>query len=211
MIVGNVTNIDEFMKGGSPMFSIKKLPYLLLIVLILISVLFGFQTAEKPIFTQRQKMENNGIPVLDRFESEPVVRLIGKSFDEIKQQLGEPHVHGSSSWLGAHNYIHYRSNEGYIRFSSPESEEKWIATSIMIGPGQEVLGARVGMGFPEIIDILGEPDFGPEPGLNNQYYMGYYWGELNEHMPDYVISFTADDIDALTHDMFIKWEGYNKY
>ncbi len=191
------------------MFSFKRLPYLFLIILILTSALFGFRAAEKPLFAQRQKTENIGIPVQDRFETDPVAQFIGKSFDDIKQQLGEPHEHGSSSWLGAHNYILYRFKDGYIRFGSPaDSEENSIATSIIIGPGQVVLGARVGMDFPEIIAILGEPDFGPEPGINNQYYMDYYWGELNGQVPEYFISFTADDIDAPTRDIFIKWEGY---
>jgi len=193
------------------MFSFKRLPYLFLIILILLSVLFGFRAAEKPLFAQRQKTENNGIPVPDRFEADSIAQLIGKSFDDIKQQLGEPHDHGFSSWLGAHNYILYNYKDGYIRFGSPLSEENSITTSIIIGPGQKVLGTRVGMNFPEIISILGEPDFGPEPGINNQYYMGYHWGELNDQVTEYIICFTADGIDAPTRDLFIKWEGYNKY
>ena len=190
------------------MFSFKRLPYLFLIILILIFALLGFRAAEKPLLIQPHKTENNGISVPDRFENDPVVQLIGKSFDDIKQQLGEPHEHGFSSLLGPHNYILYRSKDGYIRFGSPGSEENSIATSIIIGPGQEVLGARVGMDFPEIVAILGEPDFGPEPGINNQYYMGYHWGELSDQLPEYYISFTADNIDAPTRDIFIKWEGY---
>jgi len=190
------------------MFSFKRLPYLFLIILILTSVLFGFRAAEKPLFAQLQKTENNGISVPDRFESDPVVQFIGERFDDIKQQLGEPHEHGASSWLGAHNYILYRFKDGYIRFGSPVSEENSIVTSIIIGPGQEVLGARVGMDFPEIVAILGEPDFGPEPGINNHYYMGYYWGGLSDQVPEYIISFTAEDIDAPILDIFIKWEGY---
>jgi hypothetical protein len=190
------------------MFSSKKLPYLFLIILILLSALFGFRAAEKPIFVQLQNMGNNGIPMTDRIENDPVVQFIGKSFDEIKRQLGEPHEQGSSSWLGTHDYILYRSKDGYIRFNSPDSDENSIATSIIIGPGQEVLGAKAGMNFSEIIAILGEPDFGPEPGINNLYYMDYCWGELNDQVPDYLVSFAAEDIDAPTRDIFIKWEGY---
>jgi len=190
------------------MFSFKRLPYLFLIILILIFALLGFRAVEKPLFAQFQKTENSGIPVPDRFENDPVVQLIGKSFDDIKQQLGEPHEYGASNWLGPHNYILYHYKDGYIHFGSPGSEENSIATSIIIGPGQEVLGARVGMDFQEIVAILGEPDFGPELGLDNQYYMGYHWGELSDQVPEYYISFTADNIDAPTRDIFIKWEGY---
>jgi len=107
----------------------------------------------------------------ERFESDPVVKLIGKHFDDIKQQLGEPHEHGSSSWLGPHNFILYRLKDGYIRFGSPESKENSIATSIIIGPGQEVLGVRAGMAFPEIVAILGEPDFGPEQKLRKKVWL----------------------------------------
>ncbi len=181
-----------------------------LIILILISALFGFRAAVNPSFTLCQETENNGIPMPERFESDPVVQLIGKHFDDIKQQLGEPHEHGSSNWLGPHNFILYRFKDGYIRFGSPESKENSIATSIIIGPGQEVLGVRAGMDFPEIVAILGEPDFGPEPVINNYYHMGYYWGEVNDQVPEYIISFVADDKDAPTLDIFIKWEG-SKY
>ena len=191
------------------MFSYKKLPYLFFIILILITALFGFRAVEKPLFAQLQKTEDNGTPVPGRPDNDPVVRLIGHSFDDIKQQLGEPHEYGTSTWLGSHNYILYHINDGFIRFASPaDSEENSIVTSIIIGPGQEVLGTRVGMDFPEIIAILGEPDFGPEPGVDNQYYMDYYWGELNDQLPEYLISFTADAIDTPTRDIFIKWEGY---
>jgi len=192
------------------MYSYKKLPYMILITFLLLSALFGFRAAENPSFDQHHETGSNGIPVENRFESDPVVQFIGKNFDDIKQKLGEPHEHGSSNWLGPHDYILYRFEDGYIRFGSPNSEKNSIATSIIIGPGQEVLGVKVGMDFPEIIAILGEPDFGPELGINNQYYMSYYWGEVNEQVPEYFISFVAGDIDAPTQDVFIKWEG-SKY
>ncbi len=190
------------------MFSFKRLPYLFLVALIFVSALFGFQAVEKPLFSQQQIRENSEIPVLDRFECDPVVQFIGKSFDDIKLQLGEPHEHGSSNWLGAHNYIHYRFKDGYIRFGSPDSEENSIATSIIIGPGQEVLGTRVGMDFPEIIAILGPPDFGPELGLDNHYYLDYYLEEPNDQSLQVLLSFSADRVNSPTRDVFIKWENH---
>lgn len=190
------------------MFSVNKLPYLYLVMLMLIFALVGFRAVDKTIFAQFQMTESNGTPVLDKYESYPVMQFVGRSFDEIKQQLGEPHEQGYSSWLGAHNYMLYCFKDGYIRFGSPLSEKTSIATSIIIGPGQEVLGAKVGMDFTEIIAILGEPDFGPEPGLNNQFYMGYSRGKINDQVPDLIISFSADGLDAPTRDLFIKWEGY---
>jgi hypothetical protein len=208
MITSSATNINEAMKVGSPVFSLKRLPYLFLIILILLFALLGFRAVEKPLFAQRQKTENNGIPVLDRFKNDPVVQFIGMSFDDIKQQLGEPHEHGSSSWLGAHSYILYHFKDGYIRFSSPDSEENSVATSIIIGPGQEVLGARVGMDFPEIVEILGPPDFGPELGLDDHYYLDYYLEEPNDQSLQVLLSFSADEANSPTRDVFIKWENH---
>ncbi len=104
------------------------------------------------------------------------MNLLGKGFDEIIQELGEP--------------------------------EKKIAVSIILGPGKEVLGARVGMTFPEIQDILGVPAFGPELGMDNLYYMDYFIGEINNQMPEFFLSFSADAINSPTHDAFIKWAAF---
>jgi hypothetical protein len=45
-----------------------------------------------------------------------------------------------------------KDGEGFIRFCSPESQENEIASSIILGPDHEVLDAKVGMQFSEIID-----------------------------------------------------------
>ncbi len=184
----------------------KRLTFLFLLFFILPFVLLGCQAVENPIYAHRQKVESTGSPVLDIFEKDPVMNLLGKSFDEIRQVLGEPDEQGHSAWLGPHNYILYQNREGIIRFCSPESLD--IAISIILGPGQEVLGAKVGMLFPEIIDILGQPDFGPELGIDNLYYMVYFLGEINHQTPEVFISFSAVEIDSPTHDVFIKWEAF---
>jgi hypothetical protein len=64
------------------------------------------------------------------------------------------------------------------------------------------------MTFPEIIDILGAPAFGPEFGMDNKYYMDYYFGEINHEMPEVFISFSAVAVNGPTDDVFIKWEAY---
>ncbi len=61
-----------------------------------------------------------------------------------------------------------------------------LLTLIILGLGQEVLGAKVGMLFSEIKEILGEPAFGPELGMDNLYYMDYFFGEMNHHVTWYI-------------------------
>jgi len=190
------------------MIAYKHLPFILLLLFILPTILLGSKVAEKPVYSYRQKIESSGSPVFDKFENDPVMELLGNKFDEIKQVLGEPAEQGSSSWLGPHNYILYQSEEGFIRFSSPEGLEDKVAISIILGPGQEIYGVRVGMLFSEIMAILGTPDRGPEPGINGLYYMDYYLGKFKNQAPEILISFSTADINGPTQDAFIKWEGY---
>ncbi len=212
------------------MISGKKSPFLYLFIVMLPLLLMGCQEVEETAYFLQQKaestenpvqqrVENTGSPVqqragsteydvLDMAEKDPVLKLLGKSFDEIKQLKGEPDEAGYSGWLGPHNYILFQQEEGSIRFCSPEPLDHKIAVSIILAPGQEVLGAKVGMPFAEIKDILGEPDFGPEHGMDNLYYMGYYFGETNDGIPEAFISFSADSVNSPTNDVFIKWEAF---
>jgi hypothetical protein len=196
-------------KGGvDSLIFCKRTPFLFLLIFILPFVLLGCQAVENPVYASRQKAESIGSPVPDMFGKDPVMNLLGKSFDEIKQVLGEPDEQGHSGWLGPHYYILYRHKEGVIRFSSPKTIENKIAVSIILGPKQEVLGAKVGMLFPEIKDILGAPDFGPELGMDNLYYMDYFFGKTNHQIPEVFISFSADHINGSTNAVFIKWEAF---
>ncbi len=185
----------------------KRLPFICLSVVIMSIVLFGYQAVVNPSFFQRQQVEISGIPESEMFKKDPVMKLLGKSFDEIKQVLGEPDEQGFSEWLGPHYYILFRQKEGVVRFASPEPENK-IAVSIILGQGQEVLGAKVGMLFLEIKDILGAPDFGPELGMDNLYHMDYFYGETKNQLPEVFISFSAYAINSHTQEAFVKWEGY---
>ena len=164
-------------------------------------------STEKPLLEGADSIIS---PVLDIAEKDPVLKLLGKSFDEIKQLKGKPDEEGYSERLGPHNYILYRQEEGFIRVGSPEplDLDNKIAASIILGPGQEVLGAKAGMLFAEIKDILGEPDFGPEHGMDNLYYMNYYFGEMNDGIPEVYISFSAACVNSPTDVVFIKWEAF---
>ena len=190
------------------MIKCKHLPIILLLIFILPAILMGSTHMEESAYAYRQKTVSTEIPVFGKFENDSVIDLVGKNFDEIKQVLGEPAEQGNRSWLGSHHYILYRYGEGVIRFCSPESIDDKKVISIIMEPGQEIYGVRVGMLFKEIMAILGEPDSGPELGMNNLYYMDYYLGKFNHQVPEILISFSAVDIDGSTLDAFVKWETY---
>jgi hypothetical protein len=156
----------------------KHFTFIVLLIFILPTILLDSKAVDKSEYAYRQIFESTESHVLGKFENDPVMNLLGKNFDEIKLVLGEPAEQGYSSWLGLHHYILYRYEEGFIQFCSPESIKNEITVSIILGPGQEALGAKVGMRFPEITGILGAPDFGPEIGMDNLYYMDYFGGEL---------------------------------
>jgi len=147
-------------------------------------------------------------PDLDLLQKDQILNLLGKSFVEIKAVLGEPEEQGYSNLYGPHNYMLFDFKRGPIRFCSPDDVENQLAVSIILGVGQAVLGTNVGMTFGEIEDILGSPAFGPELGMDNLYYMDYFFGETTNQVPEVFISFSADAINSSTHDAFIKWEAF---
>lgn len=186
----------------------KHSQFLFLLILFLSFILMSCQAAEIPEYKQIRELDSIENPISEMFESDAVVSFLGKGFDEIRHALGEPDEQGYSDWLGPHYYILYRYKEGDIQFCSPEPIDNEIAVSIILGPGQEVLGVKVGMRFPEITEILGEPDFGPEIGMDNLYYMGYFGGEINDQLPEFLISFVAISINSYTDHVFINWVAF---
>lgn len=184
----------------------KRAPYIYIFVLLFF--LLSCQIVENFAYTRQQRVEYIDNTGTDMFEKDPLIKLLGKSFDEIKQVLGEPDEHGYSEWLGPHYYILFRNKKGAVRFCSPEPMENKIAVSIILGPGQEVLGVKVGMSFLEIKDILGTPSSGPDLSMDNQYYMDYFLGETGNQIPEIFLSFIADAVDSRTQEAFIKWEGF---
>ena len=193
------------------MVAYKHLLLFLLLLPILAFTLLGSQSVEQPVYVYRQQIENTGNLSSNKFGNDPVMNLLGRTFDELKQLLGEPDEQGRSSIDGAYNYVLYRFKEGSIQFCSPTGLDNNIVVNIIIGPGQEIYGVRTGMLFPEIMAILGTPDLGPELGINNIYYMHYYLGETNFQAPEVLISFSSVDINGPTQNIFIKWEAYEHY
>ncbi len=192
---------------------------LILLIIMMPLILLLYQEVEQNAYFMQHRVESAESPLLEGvdnaespflgvFVKDPVMNLLGKSFDEIKQELGEPDKEGYSRWLGPHYYILYEQEKGVVRFCSPEPVENGIAVSIILGPGQEILGAEVGMLFSEIKEILGEPAYGPELGMDNLYYMDYFFGEMSDQVPEVFISFSAACIDCPTQDVFIKWEAF---
>ncbi len=191
-------------------FLIKHPVFLLVLIFIILFGPMGCEArAELEYEPQQEEEEYVDSTIAIQYGMDPTVSLLGKSFIEISQELGEPDEKGYSEILGPHNFILYRYDEGFMRFASPESLENDIAVSIIVGPGQEVLGAKVGMYFPEIISVLGPPDFGPEQGLDDLYYMDYFWGSISDdQIPEFYIGFVAVSMDSPTDQAFIKWENF---
>jgi len=186
----------------------KKNPLAVMMLLIVVGVLISYQDVENHVYSNPKEVEEIASDNLSTFDTDPTMNFLGKSFDEIKQVLGEPDEEGYSDLLGPHYYILYQQEKGFARFMTPKLDGDKIAASIILGSGQEIIGAKVGMLFSEIKDFLGEPAFGPELGMDNLYYMGYFFGDENHQMPEYFISFSAACKDSPTQDAFIKWEAF---
>lgn len=188
---------------------------LILFILVSTLMLTGCQADMLRVDQYIQKSidiyENNEMSeeISEKHERDPILSLLGKSFEEIEQLLGKPDEQGSGSWLGPHKYFLYQLETGFIQFSSPASREEGVVVSILLVSSLGVLGARVGMSFQEIIDILGIPDSGPGPGMDNLYYADYFVGEINDGMPEILISFVAYSMDSPTEYVLIKWESFN--
>jgi len=150
-------------------------------------------------------------PAIDSclLQKDSTMNLLGKSFAEIKEELGAPKEHGYSNEYGPADYMLFKNKDGAMVFYSPENLENKRAISIVLGEGKSILGTEVGMTFAEIKDILGPPTFGPEPATGNSYFMDYALGETTNDMPEVFISFSADDSSSGTHEVFIKWEAYD--
>jgi len=126
------------------MIAKKHLLMFCILILILPFALSGSQGVEMPEYAYQPKVETIGSSVFDRFGNDPLMNLLGKTFDEIEQTLGVPDEKGTSVWFGPHNFILYRHEEGFVQFCSPANIEQRIAVSIIIGPGQDIYGARAG-------------------------------------------------------------------
>ncbi len=195
-------------KSGTAASVSRHAQLLLILIIVFALVLTGCQAGVDLNDMDLKKSAYDGDAVSEIQEQDPVLSLLGKDFHEIEELLGEPDEEGYGDWLGPHHYILYNSDESFIHFSSPESEENKIAVSILMGPGLGVLGARVGMTFEEIIGILGEPDSGPGPGMDNYYYADYFSGETSNGIPEIFISFVAYSKDSPTEYALVKWEGF---
>ena len=172
------------------------------------------QETEKTKHLCSLKVEENespGAPAIDSglWQKDSTLNLLGKSFAEIKEALGAPNEQGYSNEYGPAEYMLFKSKGGAIAFYSPEKLENKRAISIVLGEGKSILGTEVGMTFAEIEDTLGPPTFGPEPGMENSYFMDYFLGKTTNNKPEVLISFSADDISSGTYEVFIKWEAYN--
>ncbi len=93
----------------------RSFPFFLFIV-ILSFVLMGCLAVAAAMYPQQGHTAKGS--VLDVFGSDPVMNLLGTSFDDITQVLGEPDEQGHSEWLGPHYYILFQHERGVVRFAS---------------------------------------------------------------------------------------------
>lgn len=195
------------------MVSYRTLALMLLFLAVIFLALLGFHGSNREasyfgIQPQKTPLGRPALPAgLPR--EDPVVTLLGRSFSEIKEILGEPDDEGQSHDYGPHSYLIYRREEGgTLRFNSPLEPDKKLAVMIVLGEHQEILGVNVGMSFAEIRSTLGQPDAGPGPGLGGAYFMDYYFGQAPDQVPQAVLSFSADSPQGPTRKAFLKWETH---
>ena len=199
------------------MFSERRIKTLTLLGLIAVLILFfwGNHPSQNYVYSEASGLKAaEYVPTVSGMEyqqNDSVLNLLGLSFDEIRNQLGKPDKRGFSNLHGPHNYMSYELAEGPVLFCSPDGIDHKVAVSIILSGEHDVLGVKVGMTFLEIIDILGEPDFGPEPGMENRYYLDYHIGEYTSGAPQILISFSAEKIDSPTDDVFLKWEAFSQF
>jgi hypothetical protein len=139
-----------------------------------------------------------------------ITTLLGKEFKEIVREFGQPHESGFSNLYGPHEYLLYQYKDGAIRFCSPEDLDINVTVSIILTGEMEVLGARIGMSFSEIENILGQSDHGPDFGMDENYYMMYFFDGNETCMSGFTVTFSATSPDGPTFEAFIKWENYDQ-
>ncbi len=188
-----------------------------IVILMIIIMVFPFvfadvESADAPTDPRMKPMTNSADRSGITVEDDPVIRMLGMRFEEVERTLGQPDDEGyEEAVFGPHNYLHYRTKEGDIRFASPASVEDPIVNSIIMGSGGEIGGVRVGMTFEEIVSRWGPPTSDPQLGMNDTYYMDYFFGETESGAPDIVISFSAKCRSCPTQDVFIKREDPANY
>jgi hypothetical protein len=141
-------------------------------------------------------------------ELDPIMTLLGKSFDEVRTIMGNPQEEGYNDWFGPCNVMLFISDQGIMEVYSPTDLVDDIVVSMVLYSGYEFMGVRVGMGLQEIIDILGVPDNGPDLGMDNVYSMEYYYGDLSNQIPEVFVSFTTTAVGEPTQSVYIKWEAF---
>ncbi len=134
-------------------------------------------------------------------EQDQLLRFLGSDPDEVRRVLGEPDDSGSSGLYGPHDYMLYEL-EGSVRLCSPELSGSRTITSIVAGTGARFLGTEVGMTFPEIRRVLGEPDRGPEPGMDGLHHMEYHFSFRDGSRPIY-LNYSASRAEGPTNQAFM--------
>ncbi len=94
----------------------------------------SYESVEGPEYSYQKGRNSAESPIVSMFEEDFAMNLLGKSFVEIKEVLGEPDEEGySKQRRGLHNYImRFKHKNGTIIFSSPKNMKNKVAVSIIL-------------------------------------------------------------------------------
>ena len=94
----------------------------------------GYESVEGAEYSYQKSINSAKSSIQNMFDEDSAMNLLGKSFGEIKEVLGEPDEEGfSKQGRGLSNYImRFRHKDGAIIFSSPKDMKNKIAVSIIM-------------------------------------------------------------------------------
>lgn len=154
-------------------------------------------------------LEERPAEIPEDYREDPVVSLLKKDFDEVREILGEPDEEGYDGRFGGVDYLRYQEEALFImspHFDVDDLEEE-VVNSILMGEGSEIFNIEVGMTFEEIAGILGPPDSGPslDERTRDYYSIWYAFGDRDNQVPEFELFFSARDLDARTFEAFLTW------
>ncbi len=134
-----------------------------------------------------------------REDSQNVLDYLGKEKDFILSKYGRPSLIESAGGGGG-EMLYYEEEKLAFIFSDLEKD---IVNNIILLPGRDILGAKVGMRFDEIENIIGKPKKRTLDPYQNDYIMIY---EIKDG--DIEIWFSANSDNSPTEMAEVFWKGY---
>ncbi len=105
------------------------------------------------------------------FYNDRVLRYLGWSKQEVSFRHGEPDM-TTPHYVGGEEYHYDRLSKTFV-FAGEEG----VVNSFYLRPGARIMGVEVGMSFPEVREVLGEPEEHWFSEIDGEYVMLYFFGE----------------------------------